>query len=104
MYDINKNISEDEKRVRESKLPIDVLVTLGDSLHDCTASFVLALQPTPQGENDNEVTFGTHGSKKQLIIMFTEMFKENDDLIEVIMEAVVRCKLNKMLNKDATDF
>lgn len=104
MYDINKNISEDEKRVRESKLPIDVLVTLGDSLHDCTASFVLSLKPTPDEDLDNEVTFATHGSKKQVISMFTEMFKENNEFIEIIMEAVVRCKLDNLVKKDATDF
>lgn len=95
--------TEDERRERDCKLPIDVLVTLGDSLHDCTASFVLTLHPDSKQNDTNEITFASHGTKKQLITMFTEMFKDNNEYIEIIMEAVVRCKLDRLISDNSKD-
>ena len=94
----------DKQRELDKKLPIDVLVTIGDSLHDCVASFVLANNNTPDLPTDNETTFVTQGSRKDMIMMFTEMFKENNEFVEIIMEAVVRYKLDKYMNQDAENF
>lgn len=87
----------DSKRKLENKLPLDALVTIGDALHECQASFILVLDETCKEGEDRTITFAQHGDRTDIIQMFERCFEKNPEFVEMVLEAVVRSKLTNML-------
>lgn len=88
----------DSRRKLENKLPLDALVTIGDALHECQASFILVLDETIKADEFRTITFAQHGERNDIIQMFERCFDKNPEFVEMVLEAVVRSKLNKMMN------
>jgi len=88
----------DDVRKAQNKLPLEALVILGDALHNCRASFVLVLDDELISEDNRSVTFAQHGDRTEIIQMFEKVFETNPEFIEMILEAVVRTKLNQIIN------
>ena len=87
----------DSKRKLENKLPLDALITIGDALHECQASFILVLDETIKADEFRTITFAQHGDRTDIIHMFERCFEKNPEFIEMVLEAVVRSKLTNML-------
>lgn len=90
---------EDKTRTTEGKLPIKTLVDIGDSLHDCTASFVLAMNKPTEPFGDDEISFVCHGEHEKMVGMFKEVFANNKEFIVVVLEALAHYKLEHIFKK-----
>lgn len=87
----------DSKRKLQNKLPLDTLVTIGDALHECQASFVVVLDEVMTKDEFRTITFAQHGDKGDLIQMFERVFEKNPEYVQIVLEAVVRAKLTQVI-------
>lgn len=98
---------QDAERKASKKLPINVLVDVGDQLHDATTTFLLASADAKDDDgrilDAKRLMFVTHGNKDELVSMFVNVFNDNPQIGKIILEAFVRSGIEKICDKSEND-
>ena len=75
------------------KFTVEQLVAIGDAVHDSNTAIIIA---DNIGEKEHNVTVCVKGRKKDLMAMLYNVLKTNEHLEDVMADAVMMVKLEKI--------